>query len=62
MRHGHVALPCDCAGNCAVDSMARLEGKTPGRQTWKELREEIAEAICQHVEDKRWRAAFLALE
>eukprot|EP00969_Alexandrium_andersonii_P222292 9817808-Alexandrium_andersonii.AAC.1 len=42
--------------------MLRLESKTPGQQTWKELHEEIAEAICQHVDDKRWRAAFLALE
>eukprot|EP00969_Alexandrium_andersonii_P022657 991592-Alexandrium_andersonii.AAC.1 len=42
--------------------MLRLEGKTPGREAWKDLRSEIAEAICQHVNDRRWRTAFLAVE
>eukprot|EP00969_Alexandrium_andersonii_P030817 1344918-Alexandrium_andersonii.AAC.1 len=61
-QRGHIAVPCDSAGNCAVDTMARLQHRAPGQQTWKELRKEVAEATCQHVGDKRWRAAFLALE
>eukprot|EP00969_Alexandrium_andersonii_P242966 10733241-Alexandrium_andersonii.AAC.1 len=42
--------------------MCRLEHRALGQEACRQIRAFLAEAICEHVTDPAWRAAFIALE